>query len=100
MAAVSGHTLVSHNGLQEPQSFQRHAHGGLGHVQTCLCSPVQRGECPAFPTGAAVQIQQGEKGGGSEIIGQNVPADQGVAALPAELKIAVGGIDKPVLLLT
>ena len=98
MAAVPGHTLVSHNGLQEPQSFQSQADGGLGHGQSHLGNPPKRRKCPAFPTGTAVQIQQRDKGGRSQIIGQNVPAYQGVAALPTEPEVAVGGIDQVVLL--
>ena len=99
IAATAGHALVPYQCLQEPQSFQRHAHGGLGHVQARLCNPVQRGKCSALSTGAAVQIQQRDKGSGGQIIGQNVPADQSVAALPTEPEVAVGGIDQVVLLL-
>ena len=96
MAPAACYTFVPYQGLQEPQSFQRHAYGGLGNVQTRLCNPVQRGECPALSTGAAVQIQQRDKGGRSQIIGQNVPADQRVASLPAKPEIAVGGVNQMV----
>ena len=99
MASVAGHTLVPYQGLQEPQSLQRQTYRGLCHIQTDLSNPAQRGECPAFPPSAAVQIQQRDEGGGSQIIGQNVPADQGVAAFTAEPEIVVRGVDKPVLLL-
>ena len=99
MAPAAGHTLVPYQCLQEAQSFQCKADGGLGHIQTGLGNPPERGECAAFPTGTAVQIQQRDKGSRSQIIGKNVPADQSVAAFPAEPKITVGGIDQMVLLL-
>ena len=32
MAPAAGHTLVPHQSLQETQSFERQADGGLGHI--------------------------------------------------------------------
>ena len=99
MAAVLGYALVPYQSLQEPQSLQSQADGGLGHGQSHLGNPSKRRECPAFPTGTAVQIQQCDEGSGGQIIGQNVPANQGIAAFPAEPEVTVRSIDQVVLLL-
>ena len=93
MASAAGHTLVPYQGLQETQSFQCQTHGGFSHVQTKSGNPAQRGERTALPTCTAVQIQQRDEGSRCQTVGQNIPADQGVAAFPAKPKIAVGGVD-------
>ena len=99
IAAVAGHTLVPHNGLQETQNLQCQTHGGLSHVQTKSGNPPERGERTAFATGTAVEIQQRDEGSGGQVIGKNVPTDQSIAPFPAEPEVAVGGVDKPVLFL-
>ena len=93
MAPAACYTFVPYQGLQEPQSFQRQTYCGFGHVQTHPGNPPKRRKCPAFPTGTAVQIQQCGESSRGQVIGQNVPADQGVAALPAEPEVAVGGVN-------
>lgn len=97
IATVAGHTFVLHYGLQETQSFDRQAHRGLCHIQPSPRDPSERRKRTAFPTGAAIQIQQSDKGSGGQIIGQNVPADQSVAPFPAKPEMAVGGVDQMVL---
>ena len=95
MAPAPSHTLVSHQNLQETQSFERQADG----IQTDLSNPAQRGERTALPTGTTIQIQQRDKGSGSQIISQNVSANKIIAPFPAESEVVVGGVDETVLLL-
>ena len=106
VAAIQLAAMQTHHRLKAAQQLQGKADRRLGHVQTGLDGVDQQtGYTPqgrersSPPTGAPVDIEEiGERSRGQLVV-QQLPPNEGVAADPGDPLIAVGVIDQMVLIL-
>lgn len=97
VAITPGEAPMPHDGLEGTEGVQGGADRGFGHVQM-LGNAADGRESTTTATSAAVEVQEISESGRGQIVGQNVPADEGIAPVPAEPQVAVGSVYQMILL--